>query len=150
MDVNTFSRINNGNTASNIQDRYDTTKPILNLLSTSHGRAHTENERTNKPLDHPGAFSQQISNLKLSNKNNPSSEHGDRPLHLQPQRRLLSQVPPRLSASYFSSSMPRKPSPISTTSPVVPINLQKTIDNTSDRKYLNLEFFSNHDDDYRF
>ena len=140
MDVNSFGRSNNGNTVSNVEDRYDTTKPRLNLLSTSHSRAYTENERSNKPLDHLGAFSQQISSLKLSKrleKNNPISEPGDRPLLLlQPQRRLHSQVPPRLSAPYFSSSIPRKPSPVPTASPVASLNLQKTNDNTSDRMYL--------------
>src|SRR5271156_5196576 len=115
---------------------------MLSLLSTSHSRAHTENEQTNKPVDHPGTFRQQISNLKLSkrlDKNSLASEPGDRPLLLlQPQRRLLSQVPLRFSAPYFSSSISRKLSLVPTASPVASINLQKTNNNTSDHMYSDL------------
>jgi hypothetical protein len=86
MDTSKFGCSNNGNAAPSIEGRYDTTKPTLNLLSTSRNRMNMENERTNKPLDHPSAFSLQLSNLKLSkrlDKNNPISEPGDHTcLHL--------------------------------------------------------------------
>lgn len=80
MDVSKFGRSNNGNAAPNIEARYDTTKPILNLLSTSRNRMNMENERKNKPSDQPGVFDLQLSNFKLSKRldiNNPISEPGD-------------------------------------------------------------------------
>lgn len=80
MDASKFGRSNNGNATPSIEGRYDTTKPTLNLLSTSRNRMNMENERTNKPLDHPSAFSLQLSNLKLSkrlDKNHPISEPVD-------------------------------------------------------------------------
>ena len=147
MDAGIFGRSSNENATSSIEDRYNTTKPILNLLSTSRSRIHAENERTNKPLDHPGAFSLQLSNLKLSkrlDKNNPISEPSDRACapvpFMQPQRRLLSQVPPRVSAPYVSASTPKNSSLIPAASSLVPIN-QKTNDNSSDRTYLDLFSF---------
>ena len=151
MDANIFGRNSNENTTSSIEDRYNTPKPILNLLSTSRNRMHSENERTNKPLDHPGAFSLQLSNLKLPkrlDKNNSISEPGDRSCapqpFMQPQRRLLSQVPPRVSAPYVSASTPTNSSLIPAASPLAPINPQKTNDNSSDRShrtYLDFVFF---------
>ena len=151
MDANIFGRSSNENATSSIEDRYNTPKPILNLLSTSRNRMHSENERTNKPLDHPGAFSLQLSNLKLPkrlDKNISISEPGDRSCapqpFMQPQRRLLSQVPPRVSAPYVSASTPTNSSLIPAASPLAPINPQKTNDNSSDRShrtYVDFVFF---------
>jgi len=142
MDVSTFGRSNNENITEDRYHERNTTKPILNLLSTSHSRAHMENERTNNP---PSPFSLQLSNFKLPkrlDKNNPSSNPDDRAcpplLLLQPQRRLLSQVPPRFSAPHFSASTPRKSSPIPTASPVASHNPQKI---NANRMYLDLDFF---------
>jgi hypothetical protein len=156
MDPSTFGRSSNENATSSIEDRYNTSKPILNLLSTSRNRIHTENERTNKPLDHPGAFSLQLSNLKLSkrlNKNNPISEPSDRACapvpFTQPQPRLLSQVPPRVSAPYVSASTPTNSSLVPAAF-LAPINPQKTNNNSSDRTYLDLFFFSNLAGEYTF
>ena len=76
MEASKFGRSNNGNAAPNIEDRYDTTKPTLNLLSTSRNRTHRENEPTNKQ----SAFSLQLANLKLPkrlDKNNPIPELGE-------------------------------------------------------------------------
>ena len=150
MDASILGRSSNENATSCIEDRYNTTKPILNLLSTSRNRIHTENERTNKPLDHPGTFSLQLSNLKLSKrleKNNPISEPSDRacaPVPFMPlQRRLLSQVPPRVSEPYVSASTPTNSFLISAPSLLPPINPQKTNNNSSDRTYLDLSLFSN-------
>ena len=148
MDASIFGRSNNENANSGIEDRYSTTKPILNLLSTSRNRIHTENERTNKPLDHPGAFSLQLSNLKLPkrlDKNNPVSEPNDRACapvpFVQPQRRLLSQVPPRVSAQYVSASTTANSSLIPAALPLAPIN-PKNNNNSSDSTYLDLFFLS--------
>ena len=148
MDASIFGRSSSENATSSIEDRYNTTKPILNLLSTSRNRIHAENERTNKPLDHPGAFGLQLSNLKLSkrlDKNNSISEPSDRACapvpFMQPQRRLLSQVPPRVSAPYVSASTPKNSSLIPAASSLAPINPQKTNDNSSDRTYLDLFSF---------
>ncbi|KAF8798606.1 hypothetical protein BYT27DRAFT_6896565 [Phlegmacium glaucopus] len=142
MDASTFGRSNNGNTEDRYHDR-NTIKPILNLLSSSHSRAHMENERSNKPLDPLSPFNLQLSNLKLSkrsDKNNPSSNSDDRAcpplLLLQPQRRLLSQVPPRLSEAYFPTSTPRKSSPIPTEPPLASLNLQKANDNRASSPFL--------------
>ena len=142
MDASGFGHSNNENVSPNI-DRYDhdTAEPILNLLSTSHSRVHTENERTHKPLDRSCAFTLQLSNLKLSkrlDKSNSVSEPHAPLLPLQPQRRLFSQVPLRLSAPYLSAST-RKPSPFPAASHVV--SLHKTTDDTSDRTCLDLFFF---------
>lgn len=148
MDASIFGRSSNENTTSSIEDRYNTTKPILNLLSTSRNRIHTENERTNKPLDHSGAFSLQLSNLKLSkrlDKNNPILEPSDRACapvpFMQPQRRLSSQVPPRVSAPYVSTSTSTNSSLIPAALPLAPINPQKTNNNSSDRTYFDVFFF---------
>lgn len=141
MDTSTFGRSSNENATSSIEDRYNTSKPTLNLLSTSRNRIHTENERANKTLDHPGAFSLQLSNLKLSkrlDKNNPISEPSDRACAPVPftQPRLLSQVPPRVSAS-----IPANPSLIPSASFLAPINSQKTNNISSDSTYLDLFLF---------
>ena len=141
MDASIFGRNSNDNATSGMEDRYNSTKPILNLLSTSRNRIHTENERTNKPLDHSGAFSLQLSNLKLPkrlDKNNPILDPSDRacaPVPFMQPRRLLSQVPPRVSAPYVSASTPTD-SLNPAASPLAPINPQ----NTSDRTYLKLSF----------
>ena len=148
MDASIFGRSSNENATSGIEDRYNTTKPILNLLSTSRNRIHAENERTNKPLDHSGAFSLQLSNLKLpkrSDKNNSILEPSNRACapvpFMQPQRRLLSQVPPRVSAPYVSASTSTNSSLTPASLPLAPISPQKTNNNSSDRTYLDLSFF---------
>lgn len=100
MNASNFGRINNENTALNIENRYDTTKPVLNLLSTSRNRMNMENERTNKPLDHPSSFSRQLSNLKLSkrlDKNGPISVPGD---HARPLLASLNVFPSTLADEY--------------------------------------------------
>jgi hypothetical protein len=155
MDASIFGRSNEHATPS-IEDRYNTTKPILNLLSTSRNRVHTENERTNKPLDHSGAFSLQLSNLKpskRSDKNNPILEPSDRacaPVLFMPQRRLLSQVPPRVSASYVPASTSTNSSLIPPPFTLAPTNPQKTNKNSSDRTYLDLSFISSLTGEYTF
>jgi hypothetical protein len=157
MDASIFGRSSNVHATPGIEDRYNTTKPILNLLSTSRNRIHTENERTNKPLDHSGAFSLQLSNLKPSkpsDKNNPILEPSDRAcapvLFMQPQRRLLSQVPPRVSASYVPASTSSNSSLIPPALPLAPTNPQKTNNNSSDRTYLDLSFISSLTGEYTF
>ena len=145
MEASLFGRSSNENATS---DRYNTTKPILNLLSTSRNRIHTENERTSKPLDHSGAFTLQLSNFKTSKRsdtNNPILESSDRACapvpFMQPQRRLLSQVPPQVSAPYVSASASTNSSLIPAALHLAPINPQKTNNNSSDRTFLDLSFF---------
>ena len=148
MDASIFGRSSNENATSGIEDRYNTTKPMLNLLSTSRNRIQTENERTKKSSDHSGTFGLQLSNLKLSKrleKNNPILEPSDRACapvpFMQPQRRLLSQVPPRVSAPYVSASTPTNSSLIPAELSLAPINPQKTNNKSSDRSYLDFVFF---------
>ena len=154
MDASIFGRNNNEKATSSIEDRYNTTKPILNLLSTSRNRIHTENERTNKPLDQPGAFSLQLSNLKLSkrlDKNNPISEPNDRvcaPVPFMPPQRRL--VPPRVPAPYVTASTSTNSSLIPAALPLAPINPQKTNNDSSDCTYLDLSFFSSLAGEYTF
>ena len=158
MDANIFRRSSNENATSGIEDRYNSTKPMLNLLSTSRKRIHSDNERTNKLLDHPGAFSLQLSNLKLSkrlDRNSPILESSDRacvpvPFITQPQPRLPSQVPPRVSASYISASTPKNSSLIPAALPPAPINPQKNNNDSSDRTYLDLYFSSSLTGEYKF
>ena len=147
MDASIFGRSGNENATSSIDDRYNTTKPMLNLLSTSRNRIHAENERTNKPLDHPSAFSLQLSNLKLPkrlDRNNSISVPSDRACapvpFTQSQPRLLSQVPPRVSAPYVPASTPTNSSLIPAASFLAPSNPQKTNNNSSDRRYLDSFF----------
>ena len=157
MDASIFGRSSNEHATPGVEDRYNTTKPILNLLSTSRNRIHTENERSNKLLDHSGAFSLQLSNLKASKrseKNNPILEPNDRACtpvpFMQPQRRLLSQVPQRASASYVPASTPTNSFLIPPALPPASINLQKTNNNSSDRTCIDLSFLSNLTGEYTF
>ena len=158
MDSSIFGRNGNDHATPSVEDRYNTTKPILNLLSNSRNRIHTGDERTNKPLDHSGAFSLQLSNLKPSKRSladrntNPILEPNDRASlpFMQPQRRLLSQVPPRVSTSYVPASTSINSSLAPSALPLAPINPQKADNNSSDRTCFDSSFISSLNGEYTF